>query len=145
MTVIVSGTGYIEFFLTAQVEGNSQHEQTIALVGIYLLFSVENLKRLEEFSIFSWGFVSNYNTLLHFTSVTISKFCNMIIMRCLDVSFPALSLSSLSLHSLSYTHTLSPPLFPVFSLLLSSLSSLSLILSSLLSLFSPVYVCRSEH
>ena len=55
MTVIVSGTGYIEFFLTAQVEGNSQREETIALVGICLLFSVENLKRLGEFSIFSWG------------------------------------------------------------------------------------------
>ena len=29
MTLIASGTGYIEFFLPAQAEGNSQHEQTI--------------------------------------------------------------------------------------------------------------------
>ena len=28
-TLIASGTGDIEFFLTAQVEGNSQREQTI--------------------------------------------------------------------------------------------------------------------
>ena len=31
--IIASSTGYIEFFLTAQAEGNSQREQTI---GIYL-------------------------------------------------------------------------------------------------------------
>ena len=54
MTVTVSGTGYIEFFLTAQVEVNSQREQTIALVGICLLFSVENLKRLGHFPSFPW-------------------------------------------------------------------------------------------
>ena len=39
MTLIASGTGYIEFFLTVQAEENSQHEQTIVKVGANLLKS----------------------------------------------------------------------------------------------------------
>ena len=31
MTLIASGTGYIEFFQPTQVEGNFQHEHTIGL------------------------------------------------------------------------------------------------------------------
>ena len=37
MTLIASGTGYIELFLTVQMKGNSQHEQTIVKVGASLL------------------------------------------------------------------------------------------------------------
>ena len=37
MTLIASGNGYTEFFLTVQAEGSSQHEQTIVKVGANLL------------------------------------------------------------------------------------------------------------
>ena len=37
MTLIASGTGYTEFFLTVQAEGSSQHEQTIVKVRANLL------------------------------------------------------------------------------------------------------------
>ena len=38
MTLIASGTGYIEFFLRVQAEGNSQRELTI---GIYTISARE--------------------------------------------------------------------------------------------------------
>ena len=31
MSLIASGTGHIEHFLTTQAEGNSQHEQTMVI------------------------------------------------------------------------------------------------------------------